>query len=243
MGVKGMFKPSKSFLYLSGRTQSNYNNNTNIRKDGVFTSFNPFYSLSSGKWNKNPDNWTFTSEVTEFSPFGAELENRDALGHYSAATFGYNQSLATGVAANAKYKEVGVDNFEDYSFNGCADNHFKFNINATQIDENNSHTGRNSIKVNSIPVTLEKQLVSECNCNLSGEQNENSMFVNYKVIGGVAPYQISWTSNIVDTEISIGEDGCSVNIVKNSSTSGEVNIKFIDRYGCIHLKQIFLRTQ
>src|ERR1019366_6962885 len=77
LGTKGMYKNKKSNLYLAGRTQSNYDNNTNTRKDGVFTSYSPFYKINAGNWEIDSRNWTFTSEVTEFSPFGAELENKD----------------------------------------------------------------------------------------------------------------------------------------------------------------------
>ncbi len=156
-GIKGFWKPTRTYLYLSPRTQSNEMNNTNIRTDGMMTSFNPYYKLSGNKWDVDMHNWTYTTEVTEFSPYGQELENKDALGRYSAAVYGYNQSLAIAVGANTKYKELAYDNFEDYGFSYCADNHFKFNLpkldetngNAViaSIDSLNSHTGKKSIKV------------------------------------------------------------------------------------------------
>jgi len=173
MGTKGMYKNKRSSLHLSGRTQSNYNGNTNIRKDGVLTTYNPFYKLNEGKWEIDNKNWTYTSEVTEFSPFGMELENKDALGRFSAATYGYAQSLPTAEAANARYRDIGFDNFEDYDYKTCADNHFKFPVSSNavsqsqsqgqqglsqsqgpqrsyyynEIDATQSHTGKYSIKV------------------------------------------------------------------------------------------------
>lgn len=148
IGVKGNYKPKISYLHLSNREQSDYNNNTNIRKDGTFESYLPFYKLnSSGKWVIDRKNWTFTSQVTEFNPFGQELENQDALGRYSAATFGFNQTLPKSVAANSRYRETGFTSFEDDGFSDCADNHFKFNDKGLGINTTDAHSGRNSIKV------------------------------------------------------------------------------------------------
>jgi len=148
LGIKGNYKPKISYLHLSNREQSDYNNNTNIRKDGTFESYLPFYKLnSSGKWIIDRKDWTFTSQVTEFNPFGQELENQDALGRYSAATFGFNQTLPKSVAANSRYRETGFTSFEDEGFSECADNHFKFNEDGLGINNSDAHSGRNSIKV------------------------------------------------------------------------------------------------
>ncbi|MBI3518037.1 MAG: hypothetical protein HY062_01600 [Bacteroidetes bacterium] len=191
-GTKGNWRLLKSYLHLTDRTQSNYNKNTNIRKDGVFTSYTPFYKLSSGTWNKDDKNWTYTSEVTEFNPIGQEIENKDALGRYSAATFGYNQSLATAVAANSKYSQVGYDNFEDYGFSKCADNHFKFTNGITYLNSE-AHTGKHSILVSSnTPVTLDRQLQqcdkAECKINFTYTATNG----NVSIINATAPYNITW---------------------------------------------------
>ena len=98
--------------------------------------------------------WTFASEVTEYSPYGAELENRDALtsSRFSSAQHGYNYTLPTAVASNSRYKHMGADNFEDYNFRNSIDGHFNFK---TTVDEDGpegakissarSHTGKNSL--------------------------------------------------------------------------------------------------
>ena len=163
LGTKGVFRPKTSYLHLTQRTQDNYDGNTNIREDGIMTSYAPFYQLDpTKKWEIDKKDWTYTSEVTEFNPFGEELENRDALGRYSAATFGFNQTMATAVAANAQYKQIGFDSLEDYGFSPCADNHFKFNPDLIDIDDEEAHSGYRSIKVPAgSSVTLEKQ-IKEC---------------------------------------------------------------------------------
>ncbi|MHB8400565.1 MAG: hypothetical protein ACYDCN_00985, partial [Bacteroidia bacterium] len=74
-GGKGNWRPTRSFAYLTSRTQSNYDNNTNIRKDGVFASYNPLYRKAGSKWQLDTTNWTFTSKVTTVNTNGQQLEN------------------------------------------------------------------------------------------------------------------------------------------------------------------------
>lgn len=243
LGTKGMWKLKRSYLYLSDRTQSNYNNNTYVRNDGLFTSFSPYYKYYAGKWDIDGRNWTYTSEVTEFSPFGVELENKDALGRYSTALYGYNQSLAIGVAANARYRDVGVDNFEDYGFSGCADNHFKFNKDQElTIDNTISHTGSNSLKVNNTSaVTMTKQLTicdsSACSLDISQSYNTQSDEYTLTVFRGTAPYIFDWDITGDDVNISLGSGGNTIVFTKPvNAVSMEITVTDIN--GCGAIKHI-----
>lgn len=146
-GAKGIWRAYKSFAYLTDREHTWKNNNTNIRKDGQYVSFNPFWKWMDGAFAKDETNWTWTSEVTEMSPYGAELENQDALKRYSAATYGYNNTIPTSVAANARYRETGFDAMEDYGFNTCVGAHFGFRANAANVSEQKSHTGKRSMRI------------------------------------------------------------------------------------------------
>lgn len=154
--VRGEWRANRSYAYLTGR-KSNTSGESSPRYEGFYTSFTPFYKLSNtGEWEKNPENsnrWTFASQVTQFSPFGAETENRDALDRYSAAQYGYNMSLPVAVASNTSYRQLGFDGFEDYFFlssNALEDPHFGLfdpdNTSAVLTQET-SHTGRTSIAV------------------------------------------------------------------------------------------------
>lgn len=241
LGTKGMYKNKKSYLHLSGRTQSSYDNNTNIRKDGVFVAYSPFYKLTAGHWEIDGQNWTFTSEVTEFSPFGAELENKDALGRYSAATYGYNQTFPTAVAANSQYRQVGFDNFEDYDFSTCADNHFKFRSYYSNIDNNQSHTGRKSIKVASgTSVNMTKQLQAcdvntDCNLQLVAS-SLNATTTCYTITGGTAPYVFDWNTSGCDLNVLIDDTGNTICVTKPVSGSCQITIMVTDKNKC---KKIF----
>ncbi len=181
LGEKGNWRPIRSYLPLSDRVQSDKNDNTNIRKDGVFERYRPYYNLMSGQWEVHPEDWTFTSSVTEFNSYGQELENQDALGRYSAATFGFNQTLTKAVVANARIREIGFSSFEDDDFSECADNHFKFDQSGLTRDADNSHTGVYSVKVTpSTPATLTRDL-DWCDpnaCELSATYSQDADLIN-----------------------------------------------------------------
>ena len=55
------------------------------------------------------------------------------------------------VGANTEYRQIGYDGFEDYGFEGCTINaHFNFKeviTPATDISDDESHTGRHSLIV------------------------------------------------------------------------------------------------
>jgi len=137
-GMKGMWRPLASHAYHSDRTQGD-----NIREDGTFVDFQRFpWEDPATKDAK----WVNASTVTKYSPFGFELENKDALGNYSSALYGYSHSLLVALGSNAKYTEIAFDNFEDYP-QECNYSHFKFTGFSSQVKSLQAHTGKYSIEV------------------------------------------------------------------------------------------------
>lgn len=235
-GTRDNWRPLKSYTCLTTRTQSNTNNNTNIRKDGVFESYTPFYKLTAGAWQTEPGNWTYVSEVNEFNVFGKEVENKDALNRYSSSSFGYNQTMALSVAANSQFKEQGFDGFEDYRFNPCVDDHFRLGKNDTTSTE--SHTGRYSFKVNSeSPKVYSKKISSTCaeisSCNVQLNPLYTSAGYNYSItaVNGVAPYNYSF--NVLSG--ANGRPQCSVSgnaFLSNSTAPYRILVIVQDSKGC-----------
>ncbi len=244
-GTAGNFKPVRNFEYLTGRGQTNTQGNSNIRVDGLFTSYTPFYKNTGGKWVLNPYGWTFASEITEFNPYGQELENRDALGRYSAATFGFNQSMATAVGANTKYRELGYESFEDAGWNNCSDKHFKFIVSGgSYLTSTIAHTGRTSLLVadpGSAPISqaeMVKQIGKECekidDCLLTVVFNMSTN--KYEIVNGHAPFiidveKLSGTGNIIVTN---GGSAFTVNNVAGY----KCRVTIIDAKGCVYNKLI-----
>lgn len=147
---KGNWRVNKSYAYLTERTQKIQNDNTDIRHDGEFKQFNPFWvPASTGDWTKNTTNWQYVTEVTNYSPMGYELENRDALGRFSSATYGYNALLPVAVHNNSKYEQSTAEGFEDYKMSSpCAlGKKLSYMSHTSKISDAESHTGRYSIKV------------------------------------------------------------------------------------------------
>jgi hypothetical protein len=153
--IKGVWRPVKSYAYLTGR---NSTSTTNTRNSGFFKSFNPFYKQAEplSPWVKDYSNWTYASEITKFNPHGVEVENKDALGRYSSAQYGYEYKLPVAVSSNSAYSNMGFDGFEDYNSNNITQPssvrpHFGFNehINNNAFISNNiSHSGKRSIRIN-----------------------------------------------------------------------------------------------
>lgn len=218
LGTRGTWRPITSHVYLSGRTQAFLNNNSDIRNDGMFTSFSPFYKWYGGKWNIDKQNWTYTSSVVEFSPFGQALETVDALDRYSSSMFGYNQTLPVAVAANTRYRQLGFDGFEDYAFQNCSDNHFRLSDGSNIVDYE-AHTGRKSIRVtpqNSL--TFSTAFNTECDdvaCNLNFfkkliEEDKSKKTISITATGGQQPYTYDYQTLGGNVAVELSEDGNSI---------------------------------
>jgi len=124
-------------------------------------------------WAPTPANWTWASEVTRFNPVGNELENRDALNRYSAELTGYRNTQVVATAANARYRQIAFDGFEDYSFNlpvpqvpgaqPCEPRrHFSFD--KTLIKADASHSGKYALKLAANTTTEAKNEIKLPNC-------------------------------------------------------------------------------
>lgn len=160
--IKGDWKAQKSYAYLTGRSKGGGQIN-NPRHDGFFTTFTPFYQLVNGGWDVSTDpKWKYASSVTQTSPYGAELENKDALDRYSAAQYGYNFNLPMAVASNSMYKQMGFEGFEETQDN--TPKHFAFKTPAgtpAPLNAQHSHTGKRSVKVTQAqPVKLLRKLTA-----------------------------------------------------------------------------------
>lgn len=196
LGTKGNWRPVRSYTYLSGRTQSNINGNTDIRRDGVFTAYSPYYKNQSGRWKEDGLNWTYVSEVTEFSPNGMTLETKDALNRYSATTFGFNNTLTTAVAANTRLTQLAFASFEDVDYTNCADAHFTL---PGTVKKTDAHTGRNSLRVKFNTPVVYTTSTSDCavlTCAdlkislLSTDPDTHAKAFNIQ--NGVGPYQLDF---------------------------------------------------
>ena len=166
-GLRGHWRPLRSYAYLTDRNATA--SQPNVREDGVFADFTPFWTYAAGAWSatgSSVDQWQFTAEGTEFHPRGLEVETKDALGNFSAATTGYDASLVTGMAKNAKYNELMFEGFEDYALRDAASDCDLYHWDMIQwksgLVTEKAHTGLRSLKVEGLPAWRENRVDNEC---------------------------------------------------------------------------------
>jgi hypothetical protein len=84
---------------------------------GYIKTFSSYWNFG-GLWNNiigNPSTtkWITSNVITQYDKYGQELENKDALNRYSAASFDFKGELPSAVASNARNREIYVNSFED----------------------------------------------------------------------------------------------------------------------------------
>ncbi len=161
----GCYRPWRSFIYNTERDYSA--TQPNIKSDGVYKNYTPFWTYSGGVWNPNTASWQLVSENTVYSPYGYAMELRDARGLFNAQRYSFNHSFVALKASNSKVSEVGFDGFEDYynyynafvqpyqlHLNNYLDFADQINVLTTNsahpaLTETQAHTGRFSLSFNS----------------------------------------------------------------------------------------------
>ncbi|MDF1675976.1 MAG: hypothetical protein P1U44_09700 [Vicingaceae bacterium] len=143
-GAESIWRTDKNYVFNIDRKQTPSATQTGI--DGTYQSFGLF------SWDPLAplDKWVKANQINQYSPYGFELENQDALGIKSAALYGYSNSLVTAVASNTEYRELVFDGFEDYgsySYSNPSSNYGHFQLDAATITTNEAHTGKASVAI------------------------------------------------------------------------------------------------
>jgi hypothetical protein len=165
--LKGNWRPLRNFVYFDkvdstyerkqSETVSNNFNSSFTKTDGTVRNYKPLWKYVTAKWqleayNSPSSPWTWQSMITIHSPF-VENENKDALNIYSAAVYGYNQTLPIAVAKNALMRQIAYEGFEDHYMNvsGACPYvpHFSFDGGTgVVVTSSSAHTGKYSLKLN-----------------------------------------------------------------------------------------------
>lgn len=155
-GVLGNWRGNRSYTYFGTRAETDPSAQTNIRHNGAFHDFAPFWTFQNSKLQQQPDTtrWVWNSELTLFNPKGMEIENKDPLGRYNSIQYGYYKTLPIAVTQNGHYRESAFEGFEDYGFltqvcdTACpADRHIDFSPYLTKLTTTEKHSGKSSLRL------------------------------------------------------------------------------------------------
>jgi hypothetical protein len=118
-GVLGNWRNHRAYVYYSTRKEQDPYPDTDIRSNGEFSTFVPYWKFTNNRLNNSqPDTskWVWNAEATLFNRKGMELENKDPLGRFNSGQYGYNMTLPVAVTQNSKNRNAVFDGFEDYSY-------------------------------------------------------------------------------------------------------------------------------
>jgi hypothetical protein len=132
-GIKGTWKPMKSYVYQTSRNNvapiATPSAAANITKAGYYQNYSNFIDFNSSTQRaylkaftdpndpnslESDSRWVWSQKSRYYSVKGEELESVDALQRYTAALYGYKQTLPIAVGKNTRYVEMKYTGFEDY---------------------------------------------------------------------------------------------------------------------------------
>lgn len=146
-GKKGTWRPYKNFYYKDERYKNTASTaGLRLKHDGVFdgdgTNMRYYmYTWAPSPVTPLPVQWIPRNLITRYNSSGFETENRDILGVYSGAVYGYNNSVPVAVGANAQSKELYFESFDDPS--GTV----TITGSGVVVSTDMAHTGMKSLKV------------------------------------------------------------------------------------------------
>ena len=105
LGILGSWKPLSTYAYLTNRTPES-GVDPDIRRDGGYKKFSPFYTYNGFTWVVDQEDWQWTEKAMLKSPYTDLVESQNALFIPSAVNFGYSYLLPEISAVNAHYQEI-----------------------------------------------------------------------------------------------------------------------------------------
>jgi hypothetical protein len=222
-GKQGIWHSWMSYAYQVDRKQAipeaSVTNVTNIKKDGVYEHF-VLYNWLVNDFTFNNPHWTQTGEITKYSHFGFELENKNPLNQYSSALYGYNNSLVTSIIQNATYYEQAFDGFEDHNSTTLYDavngrGHLKMsNANSSQMQlySSDRHTGKLSYRLTG---TLQTQQIPVVTAAAGDPNRPAAVQTQYSLVAGKKYVVSAWYK-------SNGNSTPTITVVNGQNVSTQV---------------------
>lgn len=105
-GTQGVWRNDGAYVYEVPRQLSAP---LNLATDGTFSMDQ--FNWEAAEFEAIP-NWIRSNTITHYSPYSYELENKDALGNYTAALYDYGGHLPSANGVNMRYGEMAFTGFE-----------------------------------------------------------------------------------------------------------------------------------
>ncbi|MEM7655869.1 MAG: hypothetical protein AAF399_07050 [Bacteroidota bacterium] len=186
-GIKGSWQADRTYSYLAARDNHDPGsiNPSDIRNQGELTTLSPFWNPPQGSatlWDQDANTWTFTEEVSRYSPHGYAVESKNALGIFSSALFAYaSEQIPTAIASNSRLNEMANENFEaveEISTN-CIAPHLQLQIRSgvgvlpltDRLTDQQAHSGNYSVSIGQNEVLYATHLISDNVCDDQGGAN------------------------------------------------------------------------
>lgn len=172
-GSANNWRPYQSYAYHSDRDYSDQM----AHKSGLIPNFKAF-NWQSASLNPSalPSQWVLTSTALKYNNHNSLVQQSNAIGITSSSFYGYSNYLRIGQSSNSKTSETAFENFEQLDYDVCdktetIDFTEGLKVNSqedAEVTDNESHTGRYSLKVKAgSEVKIKKYLVD---CKNSTEE-------------------------------------------------------------------------
>lgn len=180
-GTRGIKRLHKEYAYIKKRTY----NSASSREHGLFNAVSLWRNMPASPLDffynymrprpLDDKDWTVARTVTKWSPWGHEIENKDAVGNYTTAIYGYNHSLPVALIKNVRQGDAFFENFEDYGLLQVDKSWIDFSpsfmkvLSGLNVTHSAAHTGRYALQTGatanfnipvqngSVPVMLDNQ--------------------------------------------------------------------------------------
>jgi hypothetical protein len=146
-GERGKWRVDKSYKYRTSIVGGAQDNGTERTYNDAGTFELNLFNYGNPLAN-DPTEWLCLSTVTQYSPYGMAMEEKDILGIYSNAHFGYKQTVPLLTAQNSVFDQCYFESFE-MTYGSPTQVEEGVEISSTLLKTDTVHAGRKSYQLNS----------------------------------------------------------------------------------------------
>jgi len=146
-GLRGRWLVDRQWVLPDVRTPISISQIPRVRTAGVLANTTNPIKRVGNRLTIDTTGWIAASQVTQMGLWGEPIEERNILGLYNAALFGYRRRQPVMVSANARYRDIFFTSFEETA---VLKEHLDFpsaRIQNLKITDEVFHTGHHSLRL------------------------------------------------------------------------------------------------